>query len=198
MAEKTGEKEERGTMKAIVYCSKTGFTRKYAQLLAEKTGLPVYSVEEAKQQLLRNEEIFYMGWLKAGSVVGLDRAMDCYTIRGAAIVGMAPNGNGDLWTEAKINGGTSDSGGHVFYLQGGYAPEKLRGMDRLMMKFVTRSVIKQLEAKGSSATEQELAMLELYRNGGDCVREEALAEIVEWIRSGSHEGVLKPVPRVEI
>lgn len=58
-----------------------------------------------------------MGWLMAGSVKGLERAMDRYTIRGAAIVGMSPSGNGDLWTEAKINGGTSDGGARIFYLQ---------------------------------------------------------------------------------
>jgi len=185
-------------MKAIVYQSKTGFTEKYAQMLAEKTGLPVWRLEEAGRQLPRDAEIFYLGWLKAGNVVGLDAAMDRYTIRGAAIVGMAPAGNGDLWTEAKINGGTSDTGGRIFYLQGGYAPEKLRGLDRLMMRFVSRSVVKRLEAKGDTATEQDLAMLELYRSGGDCVREEALEEIVDWMKNGSHEGVLKPVPRVEI
>ena len=185
-------------MRAIVYCSKTGFTRKYAQFLAEKTGLPAYDAEEAARRLSRDAEVFYMGWLKAGGVVGLDKAMDRYTVRGAAIVGMSPSGNGELWTEARINGGTSDSGGRVFYLQGGYAPEKLRGLDRWMMLFMSKSVIKRLEAKGSAATEQELAMLEMYRHGGDCVREEALTEIVDWMENGSHEGVLKPVPRVEI
>ena len=139
-----------------------------------------------------------MGWLKAGSVEGLDSAMDRYTIRGAAIVGMSPDGNGDLWTEAKINGGTSDRGARIFYLQGGYAPEKLTGLNRLMMRFVTKSVVKKLQAKGDAATEQDRKMLDLYQNGGDCVREVALEDIAKWLVEGPHDGILKPVPTVEI
>ena len=185
-------------MKAIVYMSETGFTEKYAKLLAEKVQLPAYSVKEAGKTLPRACEVFYMGWLRAGSVKGLDCAMDRYTIRGAAIVGMSPDGNGDLWTEAKINGGISDGGARIFYLQGGYAPEKLRGMNRLLMRFMTKFVVKKLQAKGDTATEQDLKMLEMYQKGGDCVREEALEEIVRWFAEGSHEGVLKPVPTVEI
>ena len=102
-------------MKAIVYTSQTGHTQRYAQMLAERTGVPAYSLKEAGKSLRRGEEIFYMGWLMAGTVKGLQSAMDRYTIRGAAIVGVSPQGNGDLWTEARINGGYSDSGGRLFY-----------------------------------------------------------------------------------
>lgn len=105
-------------MNAIVYTSRTGFTKRYAQLLAKRTGVSAYSWKEAAERLPRGSEIFYMGWLMAGSVQGLGRAMDRYTVRGAAIVGISPAGNGDLWTEAKINGGVSDGGGRVFYLRG--------------------------------------------------------------------------------
>ena len=93
-------------MKAIVYTSQTGHTQRYAQMLAERTGVPAYSLKEAGKSLRRGEEIFYMGWLMAGTVKGLQSAMDRYTIRGAAIVGVSPQGNGDLWTEARINGGS--------------------------------------------------------------------------------------------
>lgn len=36
---------------SIVYTSNTGYTREYAVLLGEKTGLPVYSLEEADKKL---------------------------------------------------------------------------------------------------------------------------------------------------
>ena len=134
-------------MKAIVYTSQTGHTQRYAQMLAERTGVPAYSLKEAGKSLRRGEEIFYMGWLMAGTVKGLQSAMDRYTIRGAAIVGVSPQGNGDLWTEARINGGYSDSGGRLFYLQGGYAPEKLGFFYRMMMKPMAGSVVRQVQAR---------------------------------------------------
>ena len=34
-------------MKAIVYTSQTGHTQRYAQMLAERTGVPAYSLKEA-------------------------------------------------------------------------------------------------------------------------------------------------------
>ena len=55
-------------IKAIVYTSNTGYTAEYARLLGEKTGLPVYSLEEAKQNLTERTEIVYLGWLMASMV----------------------------------------------------------------------------------------------------------------------------------
>ena len=184
-------------MKAIVYTSHTGHTQRYAQLLAERTGVPAYSMKEAREKLRPKDEIFYMGWLMAGTVKGVQAAMDRYTIRGAAIVGVSPQGNGDLWTEARINGGYSDSGGRLFYLQGGYAPEKLGFIHRVMMKSTARSVIRQVQAKGDRATDQERQMAEVFQNGGDFVREEPLEEIVQWFQEGPHVGAVKAVPKVE-
>ena len=184
-------------IQAIVYTSKTGYTQRYAELLAERTGVPAYSAKEARGKLRPKAEIFYMGWLLAGTVQGIQSAMDRYTIRGAAIVGISPQGNGDLWTEARINGGCSDSGGRLFYLQGGYAPEKLGFFHRLMMKPMTRSVVRQVQARGDAATDRERQMAEVFQHGGDFVREEALDEIVQWFREGDHTGEVKSVPRVE-
>lgn len=98
-------------MKAIVYTSQTGHTQRYAQMLAERTGVPAYSLKEAGKSLRRGEEIFYMGWLMAGTVKGLQSAMDRYTIRGAAIVGVSPQGNGDLWTPGSTGDTATAAGG---------------------------------------------------------------------------------------
>ena len=184
-------------MKAIVYTSQTGHTQRYARMLSERTGVPAWSAQEAKGELQRGDEIFYMGWLMAGAVKGLQSAMDRYTVRGVAIVGISPQGNGDLWTEARINNGYSDSGGRLFYLQGGYAPEKLGFIHRMMMKSMATSVIRQVAAKGDKATDQERRMAEVFQRGGDFVRPEALDEIVQWFREGPHDGVVKSVPKVE-
>lgn len=136
-------------MRAIVYTSRTGFTKRYAELLSEATGVPAWSAKEAAKQVPAHSEIFYMGCLEAGTVKGLDALIERYVIRGVAIVGMNPTGNGDLWTEAKINGGFSDHGARIFYLRGGYAPEKLQGHPRSsLMRHMGRSVEKKIQAKG--------------------------------------------------
>ena len=55
---------------AVVYTSNTGYTRQYAQLLGERTGLPVYSLEEAQRALPSGSSVLYLGWLMAGTVKG--------------------------------------------------------------------------------------------------------------------------------
>ena len=79
----------------------------------------------------------------------------------------------------------------IFYLRGGYAPEKLRGIQKFLMRHMGRSVEKKIQAKGDAATEQDREMVELFRNGGDYVSREALDEIVQWFAEGPHEGMMK-------
>ena len=62
-------------MKAIVYTTNAGSTEQYAKLLAQKTGLPVYSLTEAKRTLSSGTEIIYLGWIMASNVKGQDRAL---------------------------------------------------------------------------------------------------------------------------
>ena len=185
-------------MKAIVYTSQTGFTQRYARMLSEKTGVPAWSLAEAKKQLRQGDDVFYMGWLMAGSVKGLDSAMDRYVIRGVGIVGISPQGNGELWTEAKINSGFGEGGARVFYLRGGYAPDRLRGLQRFLMRHMAKSVTKKVQARGDAATSEDLEMVQVFREGGNFVREEQLGEIVEWFASGPHDGALKTALKLEI
>lgn len=61
-------------MNAIIYTTNTGSTERYAKLLAQKTGLPVYSLAEAKKQVFAGAEVIYLGWIMAGSVKGYAEA----------------------------------------------------------------------------------------------------------------------------
>ena len=56
----------------IVYTSKTGFTKRYADLLAAKTGLLAYPAKKVPREL-EEEDILYLGWMKVGKVQGLNR-----------------------------------------------------------------------------------------------------------------------------
>ena len=54
-------------MDAIIYTTNTGSTEQYAKLLAQKTGLPAYSIAEAKKRGFAGAEVVYLGWvLSAG------------------------------------------------------------------------------------------------------------------------------------
>ncbi len=54
----------------IVYESKTGFTKRYADMLAAKTGLKVLTANECAK-IIKEDEIIFLGWMKAGKIQGL-------------------------------------------------------------------------------------------------------------------------------
>ena len=75
-------------MNAIIYTTNTGSTESYAKLLAQKTGLPAYSLAEAKKQVFAGAEVIYLGWIMAGSVKGYAKAAKRYRVRAVCAVGM--------------------------------------------------------------------------------------------------------------
>ncbi len=161
---------------SIVYTSNTGFTRQYAMLLGEKTGLPVYSLEEAGQRLAPGNTIVYLGWLMAGKVQGYAKASARYHV--AAVCGVCMGATGSQIEDVrKTNAIGSEL--PVFTLQGGFDMAKLRGVYKLMMKVMAKTVGKKLAEK-KVRTPEEDEMLELMVHGGSRVREEYLTEIVDW------------------
>ena len=72
---------------AIVYTSKTGHTREYALLLGEKTGLPVYSLDEAISRLPGGSPVIYLGWVHASHVKGYTSAAKRFAVRAVCAPG---------------------------------------------------------------------------------------------------------------
>ncbi len=160
---------------AIVYTSNTGLTESYAKILGEKTGLPVYRIEEAKDKLAAGERVIYLGWLMAGMIVSLKKARKRYELSAVCGVGLGDTGAQDE-SVRKANGIPRDI--PVFTLQGGMDHEKLTGIYRSMIDVLTK-VMK----KKKNKTEDEEKMTALLISGGNYVSEENLAEVMKWWRS---------------
>ena len=79
-------------MDAIIYTTNTGSAERYAKLLAQETGLPVYSFAEAKKQVFSKAKIIYLGWIMAGSVKGYAEAARRYRVCAVCGVGMGQTG----------------------------------------------------------------------------------------------------------
>ena len=160
---------------AIVYTSNTGYTKKYAELLSQKTGLPLYDLEQAARSLPAGAEILYLGWLMAGSVKGYKKAAKIFRIRAVIGVGMAPNGA--LEKAVRKSNGLDDELA-VFTLQGGYDRSRLKGIYGLMMDVLVKKMARDQAKKDVSDGDRE--MLRLMTEGGDWVTEESLTPILDW------------------
>ncbi|MEA4823063.1 MAG: hypothetical protein VB111_02990 [Clostridiaceae bacterium] len=163
-------------MDAIVYTSNTGYTAAYADLLGEKTGLPVYSLKDAGSGIRADAEIIYLGWLMAGNIMGYRKAARRYRIRAVCGVGMAKSGT-QLDEARKANKIPAQV--PLYTLQGGFDITRLRGIYKLMMTAMAKGVGQKLAAKADK-TAEEADMLDMMQHGGSRVCVENLAGLLAW------------------
>ena len=127
---------------AIFYTSHTGYTLRYALMLADAWDLHVYDMKKDAKKLPAGTPVFYLGWLMAGSLKGYKKAARRFSVAGAAAVGM---GKSDEQTQGvrtrhKIPGNIS-----LFGLRGGYDSRKITGFYRSMMNTLEKFLSKKIE-----------------------------------------------------
>lgn len=159
-------------MNAIVYTSNTGHTARYAKMLGEKIGLPVYSLDEATKSLPKQTEIIYFGWLFASSIKGYRKAAKNYKI--AAVCGVGLCDTGCLLDEVRRANALPQKM-PLFTLQGGINHSKLRGIN----KFMINMLVKGLSSKNDRSEDDE-RMLSLIKNDGNYVNEDNLSAVLNW------------------
>ena len=157
---------------AIVYTSNTGYTKAYAKILGEKTGLLVYDINEAKKTLKKCENIIYLGWLMASKIKDYGKVRNHYAICAAIGVGLGDTGAQDAAVR-KANRISQDI--PVFTVQGGMDYEKLKGIHRFMI-----DMLRKMLSNKKDRTEEESAMLTLINQGGNYVSETHLSAVLDW------------------
>ena len=167
------------TMDAIIYTTNTGSTGQYAKLLAQETGLPAYSLAEAKKRVFAGAEVVYLGWIMAGSVKGCAGAAKRYQVCAVCGVGMGQTGT---QTDSVRKKSEIPANIPLFTLQGNFNVKKLHGIYRFMMEIMVKTVGKGLAAK-KDRTPEEDDMLDMMLHGGERVKTENLSAILDWYRA---------------
>ena len=163
-------------MNAIIYTTNTGSTARYAGLLAQKTGLPVYSLAEAKSAVSTGAEVIYLGWIMAGSIKGYAAAAKRYRVRAVCAVGMGRTGT---QTDSVRKKTAVPADIPLFTLQGNFDVKKLHGIYRPMMELMVKTAGKALVEK-TDRTPGEDDMLDMMRCGGERVKAENLRAVLDW------------------
>ena len=149
----------------IIYTSQTGFTKKYAQWLADEMKADVYDLKDARKKEAgffdAYDAIVYAGWVMAGKVVKIDwilgKAEGWKEKRLAVMaVGGSPNDNPDVEMTLKnlIPDGQSPYM-KAFYCQGGYDYDKMKVPFKLAMKMFTGA----LKSKKDEKSQQMAAYI---------------------------------------
>lgn len=157
---------------AIVYTSKTGFTRQYAQLLGKRLGLPVYSLEDALYGLGQGSPILYLGWIHASAIRNYRKASKRFSIRAVCGVGLCDTGT---LTDQVRKATAIPASIPLFTLQGGFDRSKLKGLDKLMISMLVKGLSSQ-----EKRSEQDERMLALLQKDGNYVNSDNLTEVLGW------------------
>lgn len=165
-------------MQAIIFTSNTGHTQEYAQMLGEELGLPCYDLKQAKSNLPSGVDVIYLGWIMAGNVQGLKKALRRYSVKAVCAVGMSGN---DKQLEEIYDKYMFLEDTPIFYLQGGMEYQKLKGVYKFMIGTVKKVMGKKLEAK-EEKTQDEQEMLDLIVNGKSMVSKEKLSEVLAYLK----------------
>lgn len=156
----------------VIYTSQTGFAKKYAEWIAERTGADILDISQARRKDTAffdgYQAICYGGWVMAGKTVKakwfLDKAASWKDKRLAVFcVGGSPNDNPDI--EPMLQNMLSDEQRkyiRAFYCQGGFDYDKMNGPSRLAMKMFVAAL-----KNKKDATEDEKVMAKMIAQSYD-------------------------------
>lgn len=179
---------------AIIYSSTTGSCKKYAEKMSAALHIPAFDAK--KVYTPKGREVIYVGWLFAGKVVGLDKAMKEYDVVAVVQVGMGDNSAAEAACREK-NG--LASGVAVFSLQGRFDLNGLPLPLRLIMKIKNKDIAKRLNAKAAKTalTPAEKACLKMAETGkGEPATWDGAQTVIDWAIARTNPPAVKMWPEV--
>lgn len=168
--------------KIILYKSKTGFTEKYANWLAQELECPRINLNNFEEKdLSPYDSIIYAGGLYAVGINGLDNILKSfkkYKNKKLIVIGIGvtPPRSEDIKSIVENNFNEKEQKEiKFFYLRGGFDYNKLSGFDKVLMTLLKWKIL--LKRK---KTADERGMLNAYEKPLDFSEKENLKEIVEF------------------
>ncbi len=174
----------------VVYSSITGFTRKYAEWIAEDLSCDIYSVKETTiETLLEYDTIIYGGSLHASGIAGIKIVKNnLHKLTGKNLVifttGASPYKEKILDEIREKNFSPEEQKQvKVFYFRGGFNYSKLNFTNKVLMSLFKLLILLKPRSKRTS---DENGMLACYANPVDFTRKENCKEIVEYVKDISN------------
>lgn len=165
----------------VVYQSKTGFTRKYAELISRRLNCPVYSFKESKKNnLTEYEVIIYGGSLYASGILGLKKFKKRLTNQQLIVFGVGATPMRAGLKEELINANFNSKEKEAinfFYLRGGFKFNDLNLIDKGLMLLMKKSIKKK---KIEERTADEKGLLNAYSQPVDFTQEKNIQPLIDF------------------
>lgn len=171
----------------IVYKSKTGFTKKYAEWISEQTDSDIVSINEIKKVDLNSyDSVAFGGSVHASIIGGLSKfkkmmAKINYDKKFIVFATGATPANALNIIETVWNTNLSEDEQRDiphFYMQGGLSYEKMSFGDKMIMKMFSKML-----SKKSDKTTEEKYMAETISKSFDASSKDFVADIVKCLKN---------------
>ena len=168
----------------VIYNSQTGFTKRYAQWIAEAVDGKCVEVKDAKKEDLNSfDTVVFGGWAMAGSITKINWfKKNIANLQGIKLitfcVGASPVENPEI--DEFLAKASSEEGLEnvkVFYCPGGLAYDKMSVTSKAMMKMF----VKMLNSK-KDKTEYDLRQIKMVSSSYDISDKKYIAPIVDYIK----------------
>ncbi len=173
----------------VVYKSKSGFTKHYAEWIAEELDFALCEHKQMSSVQLEDYDcIIYGGGVYAGKISGLKtmlqrvRKMDDLHFTIFAVGALPPE---ETMIEDLKRKNLEETGFDYpfFYMHGGFDPEKLNVFLKLVLKGVSKSMHKKEQRKPDELTDDERSFMEFFESRNSNVDIRNIKDLVEHINS---------------
>lgn len=118
-------------VKAIIYQSLQGSSKAYAKLLGSIIKIPVFSLQEAKFNVLEHSKIIYITYLDKGKIKDYLKVKDLYDIQISAVCHILDTTLDEVKTNNQVNE-------PLFLLAGSFDIQKIKGIQKILCKMVMK------------------------------------------------------------
>jgi len=170
----------------VIYKSKTGFTKKYAEWIAEELSGDIFNVSKVTVSMLTEyDNIIFGGGLYAVGINGvklitqnIDRLKDKKLVVFAT--GASPVRE-NIINEVRDKNFTQEQQKYIkfFYLRGGFNYKKLNSFDKFLMTLLKWKI---KNKKKEELTNDEIGMLAVYDRPVDYTQKGSLKDLISYVR----------------
>lgn len=172
----------------VLYNSWTGFTRNYAQLMAQALDCPALPLSEAPADLSGYDAVAFGSRLHAGILDGWKKARTLLARRGAKnlvlfATGAMPNEAEEAIEKMWAQNLTPEEREAIphFYLQAGLCYERMGGVDRAMMRFAAWAMTRK-----KAKTPEDRAFQNAIARSYDITDPQYIQPVVDCLRTCIH------------
>lgn len=156
----------------VIYESQTGFTRQYAEWIAEELTCTSKSLKEVKAaELSAYDRIIFGGWIMGGRIAGYRKVLKLGSLTAVFAVGASLI---DEATTKNIQTANQLGSMPFYYMQGGIHFDSLSFFKRNLLKAIQKSLVKK-----DHRTAQEEFMAEYLGTNFDFSSKEQITGIIK-------------------